>query len=75
MTSSDTDELKSFNECSKKKKLKSNPVEQAPTEIKLCIHFCEKKKRRCKFNALKGCDFCTWHDSFNLKVTLCLNQI
>ena len=23
-------------------------------EVKLCIHICEKKKRQCKFNALKN---------------------
>ena len=52
----------------KKSEKKFVPVEEK--DIKICIYFCKKKKRQCKFNALKNCEYCTWHDSFNLKVTL-----
>ena len=53
----------------KRKKSEDKIVSVEEKEIKICIHFCEKKKRQCKFNALKNCEYCTWHDSLNLKVT------
>ena len=73
MTSNEINEvLNKLDECSNKKKPKIELKQEASiaNEIKICVHFCEKKKRRCKFNALKNCDYCTWHDSFNTKVYL-----
>lgn len=35
---------------------------------KICKHFCEKKKRQCKFIAIKNSDFCVEHIAFNNQV-------
>ncbi|CAF0713104.1 unnamed protein product [Brachionus calyciflorus] len=32
---------------------------------RICKHICEKKKRQCKFSALKNCDYCVEHLAFN----------
>lgn len=36
--------------------------------IKICKHVCEKKKRRCKFNAIRNSDYCVEHLAFNEQV-------
>jgi hypothetical protein len=37
--------------------------------IKICKHICEKKKRQCKFNAIRNCDYCVEHLAFNEQVS------
>lgn len=37
-------------------------------KIKICKHICEKKKRRCKFNAIRNSDYCVEHLAFNQQV-------
>ena len=48
---------------SEAKKLKTEDV--STPEIRICKHILEKKKRRCKFNALKNLDYCVAHLAFN----------
>ena len=36
--------------------------------IRICKHVCEKKKRQCKFNAIRNCDYCVEHLAFNQQV-------
>jgi hypothetical protein len=38
------------------------------SKIRICIHICEKKKRQCKFNAIKNSDYCVEHLAFNKQV-------
>ena len=35
---------------------------------KICAHMCEKKRRRCKFSAVRGSDFCVEHIAYNKQV-------
>ena len=37
---------------------------------RICKHICEKKKRQCKFSALKNCDYCVEHLAFNKEVII-----
>ena len=37
-------------------------------KIRICKHICEKKKRRCKFNAIRNSDYCVEHLAFNQQV-------
>ena len=69
MTSCDEKLDQAIEPSTKRKKCekKAGSAEDKET-YKICIYFCEKKKRQCKFNALKNCEYCTWHDSKNLKV-------
>ena len=39
-------------------------------EIRICKHVLEKKKRRCKFNALRNLDYCVAHLAFNDQVRI-----
>ncbi len=41
-------------------------------EIRICKHVLEKKKRRCKFNALRNLDYCVAHLAFNDQVIIIL---
>ena len=41
-----------------------------PSGIRICKHICEKKRRRCKFNAIRNCDYCVEHLAFNDQVSL-----
>jgi hypothetical protein len=65
------------------KKLKPNEIENKNEENtdetqaqnakqsvgpKKCIHICEKKKRQCKFIAMRGTDYCIEHLSFSSQV-------
>ncbi len=38
------------------------------SKIRICIHICEKKKRQCKFNAIKNSVYCVEHLAFNQQV-------
>ena len=38
------------------------------SKIRICVHICEKKKRQCKFNAIKNSDYCVEHLAFNQQV-------
>ncbi len=38
------------------------------SKIRICIHICEKKKRQCKFNAIKNSQYCVEHLAFNKQV-------
>lgn len=40
-------------------------VNNKDDSIKICKHVLEKKKRRCKFNALRNLDYCVAHLAFN----------
>ena len=37
-------------------------------KIRICKHVCEKKRRRCKFNAIRNSDYCVEHLAFNEQV-------
>lgn len=39
-------------------------------KIRICKHICEKKKRRCKFNAIRNSDYCVEHLAFNQQVKI-----
>jgi hypothetical protein len=45
-------------------------IDKVGDVIKICKHILEKKKRRCKFNALRNLDYCVAHLAFNDQVTL-----
>lgn len=51
----------------------SNANEEEVKEIRICKHVLEKKKRRCKFNALRNLDYCVAHLAFNDQVTINLS--
>lgn len=36
--------------------------------IRICKHMCEKKRRQCKFNAIRNSDFCVEHVAYNTQV-------
>lgn len=40
-------------------------LENNPSKIRICVHRCEKKNRQCKFNSIKGSDYCVEHLAFN----------
>ena len=37
---------------------------------RLCKHICDKKKRQCKFSALRNSDYCVEHLAYNDQVNL-----
>lgn len=45
-----------------------NHNENITDKIKICIHICEKKKRRCKFNAIRNSNYCVEHLPINQQV-------
>lgn len=45
-----------------------NQDENITDKIKICIHICEKKKRRCKFNAIRNSNYCVEHLPINQQV-------
>ncbi len=48
-------------------------IDKAGDIIKICKHILEKKKRRCKFNALRGLEYCVAHLAFNDQVIISQN--
>jgi hypothetical protein len=43
-------------------------------KIKICKHFCEKKRRQCKFNCIRNSDYCVEHLAFNDQVSIFINN-
>jgi hypothetical protein len=63
------DEVKESNPA---KKIKTEDNRQnTETQIQLiCKHFCEKKRRRCKFSVMRGSEYCVEHAAYNDQVTI-----
>jgi hypothetical protein len=68
------------NENNPKKKMKTDDNQVAdqnlapnkqPEQI-ICKHICEKKRRRCKFSAMRGSEFCVEHAAYNKQVSIYL---
>jgi hypothetical protein len=68
--------LEETSECNPAKKMKTEDsklgekvlTKNPQPEQVICKHTCEKKRRRCKFSAMRGSEFCVEHAAYNKQV-------